>query len=55
MEHVGIVKFDEKKEAHKKLSELSKSLHKLKAEGEIMSIETLELQVDKAVSELFGI
>jgi SAM-dependent methyltransferase len=55
MEHVGIPKFDEKNGVHKKLSELSKSLHKLKAEGEIMSIETLERQLDKAVSELFGI
>ena len=55
MEHVGIAKFDEKNGVHKKLSKLSKSLHKLKTEGEIMSIKTLEGQVDDAVRELFGI
>jgi len=55
MEYVGIPKFDENNNVHKRLSALSKSLHKLKAEGETMPIEVLEEQVDQAVSELFGI
>jgi SAM-dependent methyltransferase len=55
MEHVGIVKFDEKNSVHRKLSELSKSLHKLKAKGEMAAVEALEGEVDKAVIELFEI
>jgi hypothetical protein len=55
MEHVGIVKFDEKNGVHRKLSELSKSLHRLKAKGEMAAVEALEGEVDKAVIELFGI
>jgi SAM-dependent methyltransferase len=55
MEHIGIPKFDEKNRAHKKLSKLSKSLHKLKAKREITPIEETESQVDEAVSKLFGI
>jgi len=55
MEHVGIVKFNEKNKVHKKLSGLSKSLHRLKTKGEIGAVERLEGQVNKAVIELFGI
>jgi SAM-dependent methyltransferase len=55
MEHVGIPKFDEKNSLHKKLSELSKSLHRLKAKGETAAMEDLEEDVDRSVIELFRI
>ena len=55
MEHVGIPKFDEKNKVHKKLSGLSKSLHRLRTEGQVAAMEDLEKDVDRSVIELFGI
>ena len=55
MEHVGIPKFDERNKVHKRLSSLSKSLHRLKAEGQTTAMADLEEQVNSSVIELFGI
>jgi len=55
MEHVGILKFDEKNKVHKKLSALSKSLHRLKSHGQTAAMEELEEDIDGSVNELFGI
>jgi hypothetical protein len=55
MNHVGIPKFDPKNKLHRKLSELSKILHELKAEGNLTDVEKYEKEVDEAVCELFGI
>lgn len=55
MEHVGIVKFNEKNKLHKRLSGLSKSLHRLKNKGEIGAVERLEGELNKVVIKLFGI
>lgn len=55
MDHVGIHKFNIKNTTHKKLSELSKTLHKLKAKSEDAKILQLEKQVDQLVYKLFGL
>lgn len=55
MDHVGIPKFDPKNKLHRKLSELSKTLHELKAERNLTDVEKYEKEVDEAVCELFGI
>lgn len=55
MEYVGIPKFDSKNETHKKLSQLSKLLHKLKSEGKAEKIAELEKEVDMYVCKLFGL
>lgn len=55
MEHVGIQKFDEKNKVHKRLSALSKSLHRLRTKGQTAAMEDLEEDVDRSVTELFGI
>jgi len=55
MEHIGIKKFDAKNTINKKLSQLSKELHKLKNEGKRDKIAELEKKVDKTVCKLFGL
>ena len=55
MDHVGIHKFNIKNTTHKKLSELSKTLHKLKSKSEDTKILKLEKQVDQLVYKLFGL
>jgi len=55
MDPVGINKFNIKNTTHKKLSELSKTLHKLKAKSEDTKILQLEKQVDQLVYKLFGL
>ncbi|NPV13311.1 N-6 DNA methylase [candidate division WOR-3 bacterium] len=55
MEHIGIPKFDPKNPIHKKLAEISKRCHQLKAEGKENELLVLEKQNDEAVKELFGI
>jgi len=55
MEHVGIPKFDRKNEIHRNLSELSRSLHKLRIDGKDDRIAELEKEVDTYVSKLFGV
>lgn len=55
MGHIGIKKFDAKNTTHKKLSRLSKELHKLKNEDKADKISELEKEVDKTVCKLFGL
>lgn len=55
MNHVGIAKYDPSNRLHKRLSELSKILHKLKADNNLSDIEKYEKEVDKTVCEMFGI
>jgi methylase of polypeptide subunit release factors len=55
MNHVGISKFDPKNKLHQKLSEISKTLHELKAKDNLSHIEKYEKEVDEAVRKLFGI
>jgi methylase of polypeptide subunit release factors len=55
MEHVGIPKFKKDNKIHKRLSELSKELHKLKLKGEEKETSELEMEVDKTVCKLFGL
>jgi len=55
MNYVGIPKFDPKNELHKKLSQISKSLHILKEKGELDKISKLEKDNDELVWKLFGI
>jgi len=55
MENVGMPKFDPKNKTHKRLSELSKALHKLKDDGKEVKIIELEREVDKFVCRLFGL
>ncbi len=54
MEHVGIPKFNTGNPLHRKLSKLSKSLHKLRSDKKEEDIGTLEEEVDKTVWKLFG-
>jgi hypothetical protein len=55
MNHVGIPRFDPKKELHQKLAQLSKTLHDLKVAKKTAEIPELENEVDCYVHELFGI
>lgn len=55
MENVGISKFKKDNKIHKKLSELSKELHKLKIKKEEEKITELEKEVDKSICKLFGL
>lgn len=55
MNHVGISKYNPDNKLHERLSELSKALHKFKAENNLNDIEKYEKEVDEAVRELFGI
>jgi type I restriction-modification system DNA methylase subunit len=55
MSHVGIPKFNSKKELHIKLAKISKTLHELKAKGKDEQIPELEKENDNLVKELFGI
>lgn len=55
MEHVGIAKFDKKNAVHKRLGELSKSLHLLREEEKDDDIKSKEEDVEEAVGELFGL
>jgi len=55
MEHVGISKFDPQNELHKKLADISKKCHILKAEGKDEEVAKLEKENDKLVKQLFGI
>jgi methylase of polypeptide subunit release factors len=55
MEHVGIPKFDPGNPLHKRLSEISKKCHKLKAKGKEKEIAKLEKQIDGLVKKLFSI
>ncbi len=55
MEHVAIPKFDIKNQLHQKLSEISKTCHQLKAEGEEKEIENLKKINNILVEQLFGI
>jgi hypothetical protein len=53
MEHVGIPKFDTKNKNHIRMSELSKALHRLRAEGKETEISELEEEVNATVWKLF--
>jgi hypothetical protein len=53
MEHVGIPKFDTKNKNHIKLSELSKELHRLRADGKETEMGKLEDEVNAAAWKLF--
>jgi hypothetical protein len=53
MEHIGIPKFDTKNKNHIKLSELSKELHRLRAEGKETEIGKLEDEVNAEAWKLF--
>ncbi|MCM8817103.1 MAG: N-6 DNA methylase [Candidatus Omnitrophica bacterium] len=53
MEHVGIPKFNPKNPLHKKLSEISKKCHRLKAAGKEKELEKLEEENDELVKKLF--
>ena len=55
MEHVRIPKFQKDNKTHKRLSELSKELHKLKLKGEGKETSKLEMEVDKTICKLFGL
>jgi hypothetical protein len=55
MNHIGISKFDPSNRLHKRLSELSKTLHKLKAENSLSDVEKYEKEVDEVAREMFGI
>jgi methylase of polypeptide subunit release factors len=55
MNHVGISKFDPKNKLHQRLAGLSKTLHTLKAEGNLTDIEKHEKEVDEVMKELYGI
>ena len=55
MEHIGIPKFDNTNKLHKKISELSITLHRLKTKEEKLKVQKLEGDVEKAVRELFGL
>ena len=53
MEHVKIAKFDKGNEQHRRLSELSKELHRLRVENREEEIKTKEAEVDEEVRKLF--
>jgi hypothetical protein len=53
MEHIGISKFDTKNKNHIKLSDLSKELHRLRAEGKETEMGKLEDEVNVTVWRLF--
>ena len=55
MSHVGISKFDPNNKLHQKLSQLSQTLHDLKAKNDLDDITRLEKEVDRLVFTLFGI
>ena len=55
MNHVGIPKFNPKNTLHKKLAQISKILHQLKAKNELAKIPKLEKQNDELVRKLFGL
>jgi len=55
MSHVGIPKFDPKEELHKKLAEISRTLHELKAQNDLGDVDKLEKQNDELVGKLFGL
>jgi len=55
MEHVGIPKFEKKNAIHRRLSELSKILHRLRGEEKEEDIKRGEEEVEEAVRELFGL
>lgn len=55
MEYVGIPKFEKGDALHKRLSELSKVLHRLREEEKEDDIECREGEVEEAVRELFGL
>jgi type I restriction-modification system DNA methylase subunit len=55
MEHIGIPKFDPKNKVHKKLSEISKSCHKIKVDNKEEEIKKLEKELDELVKKLFKI
>jgi len=55
MENVGIPKFKKDNKTHKKISELSKELHRLKLKEEEKEIAELQKEVDENVCRLFGL
>lgn len=55
MNHVGIPKFDHTDKLHRNLTDLSKTLHDLKAKDQADVIPCYEQKVEKTVCELFGI
>jgi SAM-dependent methyltransferase len=55
MEHVGMAKFDSKNAVHRRLSELSRELHQLRAKESEEEIARREGEVNEAVGELFGL
>lgn len=52
--HLALPKFEPDNALHKRLAELSLALHDLAARNELGGIRALEIEVDKAVRELFG-
>lgn len=55
MEYVGIPKFEKGNTVHKRLSELSKVLHRLRKEEKEEDIKSREEEVEEFVCKLFGI
>ena len=55
MEYVGIPKFEKVNTVHKRLSELSKVLHRLRKEEKEEDIKSREEEVEDFVCKLFGI
>jgi hypothetical protein len=53
MQHVGIQRFDPKNKLHQQLAQISKTLHELKAENELVEVPQLEKQNNQMVKQLF--
>jgi hypothetical protein len=53
MEHLGITKYDKNNTAHKRLSELSKVLHRLREKEKEEEIKKREKELEKEVGKLF--
>lgn len=55
MSHIAIAKFDPQNRLHQKLSQLSQTLHDLKAKEKVSEIAPIEEEVNLFAGQLFGI
>jgi hypothetical protein len=55
MEHVSVPKYDPNNHLHKQLSQISKTLHELKALGKESEVKKLEEQNDELINKLYNI
>jgi hypothetical protein len=53
--HIGVPKFGPTSPLHRKLSQLSQSLHELKAQENLNQLPNLEKELDETACKLFGI